>query len=405
MGRHSFGGDLAAWAFTAGGGNVATLVGGATVTLWSAATGGTQYTDLSLDAAGTTPANFITSQDGSGGTTIGTIPQFWGPADVVAMWASASGGPRALMLATDIPAQVLAHDSTLTALSSQVNAHVAARNPHGTAVADIAGVVVTGTPTDGYVLTYEASSGTWKPKVSSGGGGGGGSALLAGTQTFTGSNTFGPLANVNAQRVQIFAEATGQVADTMTFWSGTDTGAGGARQRTAYFNEKGEFRCIAAAVNSVGVRIKGQPSQTAHITEWTDTSNNPLSWVEPDGRIRAPNLGHTFAMSVSGALTAGTGKHRIYNDTGSTLTVRAVRASVGTASAGSSIICDVNKNGTTIFTTQANRPTLAAAAVTTGKLTNMDVTTLADGDYLTVDIDQIGSTTAGSDLVVQVLCY
>jgi hypothetical protein len=34
----------------------------------------------------------------------------------------------------------------------------------------------------------------------------------------------------------------------------------------------------------------------------------------------------------------------------------------------------------------------------------MDVTTLADGDYLTVDIAQIGSGTAGSDLVVQVTC-
>jgi hypothetical protein len=33
----------------------------------------------------------------------------------------------------------------------------------------------------------------------------------------------------------------------------------------------------------------------------------------------------------------------------------------------------------------------------------MDVTTIADGDYFTVDVDQIGSTVAGSDLVLQIL--
>jgi hypothetical protein len=32
-----------------------------------------------------------------------------------------------------------------------------------------------------------------------------------------------------------------------------------------------------------------------------------------------------------------------------------------------------------------------------------DVTSLAAGDYLTIDIDQIGSTVAGSNLVVTVV--
>jgi hypothetical protein len=58
-------------------------------------------------------------------------------------------------------------------------------------------------------------------------------------------------------------------------------------------------------------------------------------------------------------------------------------------------------NGTTIFTTQGNRPAIAAASNTSGKVTNMDVTTIANGQYVTIDIDQIGSSTAGSDLVVQ----
>lgn len=66
------------------------------------------------------------------------------------------------------------------------------------------------------------------------------------------------------------------------------------------------------------------------------------------------------------------------------------------------MIVDVNKNGTTIFTTQGNRPTVAISGFTSGKVSNMDVTSLADGDYLTIDLDQIGSTVPGADLTVQV---
>jgi hypothetical protein len=84
------------------------------------------------------------------------------------------------------------------------------------------------------------------------------------------------------------------------------------------------------------------------------------------------------------------------------LTITNVIVSVGTAPTGASLIVDVNKNGTTIFTTQANRPTIAAAG-------NADtssvpaVTSLTSSDYLTVDIDQVGSTVKGSDLTVQII--
>jgi hypothetical protein len=79
-----------------------------------------------------------------------------------------------------------------------------------------------------------------------------------------------------------------------------------------------------------------------------------------------------------------------------------VRASLGSAPSGAAVIVDVNKNGTTVFTTQANRPSIAAAGFVSTKVTP-DVTTLSDGDYMTVDIDQIGSSVAGSDLTVTVL--
>lgn len=106
--------------------------------------------------------------------------------------------------------------------------------------------------------------------------------------------------------------------------------------------------------------------------------------------------------SQAGSLSATAGTHRLYNDSGFAWTVVSVRASVGTAPVGQSIIVDVNVNGVTIFTTQANRPAITAATNSSGKVTNMDIVTVNDGDYLTVDIDQVGTTTSGSDITVQI---
>jgi hypothetical protein len=119
--------------------------------------------------------------------------------------------------------------------------------------------------------------------------------------------------------------------------------------------------------------------------------------------ITVPGNIQTWPFFTAGPLVVKVGRHRIYNDTGVALTILGVRATCGVAPTGASVIVDVNKNGTTIFTTQANRPAVAAAGATSGKVTNMNVVALANGDYVTVDVDQIGSTLPGEDLVVQVL--
>lgn len=104
-----------------------------------------------------------------------------------------------------------------------------------------------------------------------------------------------------------------------------------------------------------------------------------------------------FPYSYTGTVATVSGTSRLYAERAMTIT--SVRASVGTAPTGASLIVDVNKNGTTIFTNQANRPTIAAG--TNSDLANeIDVTALVQGDYLTVDVDQVGSTTAGSNLTV-----
>jgi hypothetical protein len=159
---------------------------------------------------------------------------------------------------------------------------------------------------------------------------------------------------------------------------------------------------LAGAVDLVHQASPGNPASGR--TKLYAKTGDKLYYRTSSGTERLVEPGVLVAFSRSGSLSVGGGTHRIYNDTGDTLTIKAVRASVGTAPTGASIIVDVNIGGTTIFTTQGNRPTIAASANTSGKVTNMDVTTIADGSYFTVDVDQVGSTIPGGDLVVQILC-
>jgi hypothetical protein len=104
-------------------------------------------------------------------------------------------------------------------------------------------------------------------------------------------------------------------------------------------------------------------------------------------------------FSSQGSLSVKIGTARLYFDV--TQTVISVRASVGTSPVGASVIVDVRKNGTTLFPTNpGNRPTIAPGAFTV--TTVPDVVAFSAGDYLTVDIVQVGTTNPGADLTVQV---
>lgn len=118
------------------------------------------------------------------------------------------------------------------------------------------------------------------------------------------------------------------------------------------------------------------------------------------GGVKWSTRPRTATFKYAGVLAIGTGATRLYNDTGATWTVLSIRASVETAPSGSSVVIDVNKNGTTLFTTQANRPTITSTNTTSGKVTSMDVTTVADGDYLTIDVDAIGSPAANLTVIL-----
>lgn len=105
------------------------------------------------------------------------------------------------------------------------------------------------------------------------------------------------------------------------------------------------------------------------------------------------------AFSQAGELAVGTGTFRFYPPFD--CQVIAAYAMVGTAPTGADLQVDVNRNGTTIFTTQSLRPIVAASGFVDASGTPDGTATLtALTDYLSFDIDQVGSTIAGSDLAV-----
>jgi hypothetical protein len=94
-----------------------------------------------------------------------------------------------------------------------------------------------------------------------------------------------------------------------------------------------------------------------------------------------------------------TAKPRYYSTFDGTITEIAV--SVGTAPIGADVIVNIYKNGTTIFDSPSGRPTIPDGSYFDLSST-ADTATLNTGDYLTVSIDQVGSSFAGSDLTVQI---
>lgn len=188
-----------------------------------------------------------------------------------------------------------------------------------------------------------------------------------------------------ATKVPIGQVPTGAVAGTVALGDHTH-GAGGGGYSTV--QEEGTALPQRTTVNFVG----GGATATDDLAAARTTVTIPA----------APAPIEVFPFSRAGALTVAAGTSRIYLDAAYAL--ETVRVGLGAAPAGAALIVDVNycpPGGTpaTIYGTQANRPSVPAGSNTAaGGATS--VAAFASGGYLTVDVDQVGSTTPGSDLTV-----
>lgn len=102
-------------------------------------------------------------------------------------------------------------------------------------------------------------------------------------------------------------------------------------------------------------------------------------------------------------LTTGTAKLTFRMPHAMTLTD--VRASVNTAPVGSTIIVDINEGGSTILSTKLSIDASEKTSTTAATPAVISDTALADDAEVTIDIDQIGSSTAGKGLKVALIGY
>lgn len=115
--------------------------------------------------------------------------------------------------------------------------------------------------------------------------------------------------------------------------------------------------------------------------------------------IAAQDYVTSIVWIINGDAEVATSKgKRVYVPFGGSITKSIAYAE--TAPTSADLIFDINKNGSTIWSTQANRIEIAASA-NEGTQTTFDTTSCAIGDYFTLDIDQIGSGNPGADITVQ----
>ena len=107
-----------------------------------------------------------------------------------------------------------------------------------------------------------------------------------------------------------------------------------------------------------------------------------------------------ISFNMPGELQVGQGMSRWYIVEETNIT--GIIASVSIPPTDNSIIFDVKKNGSTIFTSNT-KPTILSNQYVDSTLRIPNISTLSPGDYLTVDVIEIGTTITGSGGLVRVL--
>ena len=150
--------------------------------------------------------------------------------------------------------------------------------------------------------------------------------------------------------------------------------------------------------------------------ELTDSGGNVSTVIQAPTTILGPVIGdgvsgvgsfatyitetyETIIASVTGEdgnASTGTGKVTFRMPYAMTLTD--VRASVKTAPTGATIICDLNESGSTVLSTKVSIDAGEKTSTTAATPPVISDSALADDAEMTIDVDQVGSGTAGVGL-------
>ncbi len=197
-----------------------------------------------------------------------------------------------------------------------------------------------------------------------------------------------------------FDTITGDSASTSTKFGGT------ALNKIGNFLNGGGSEVANIKDDDINIVDPSDVSKKVRIDAGGVTASNTRVINVPDYDIHANVFKELIMLAASDettALTVGTGKVEFRMPFAFTLT--RVKASATTAPVGSTLIVDINEAGTTILSTkltldagEKTSDTAAAAAV-------ISDASLANDSIITIDVDQIGSSTAGAGLKVYLEGY
>lgn len=155
-------------------------------------------------------------------------------------------------------------------------------------------------------------------------------------------------------------------------------------------------------VANTGSDISVHPDSIVSLNITDDVPSPDTGGNVVGGTGSAPRVAQTITFSRLGDLATVTGTSKWVAPRAGTII--GVRAAVGTAPTGSAIRVNVLKNdiGNSIFTLSNDQPTIADGSEVGAETVPTGSSTFVAGDYLTVDIDQVGSTVVGADLTVTI---
>ena len=244
-------------------------------------------------------------------------------------------------------------------------------------------VAVTGGGTDGRDLTIEAGSAPTGSANQSGGD----LILKAGGGDGTGTSIMTFNTKVNG---------TDAVAERMRIHTDGNVSIGtGSPDANAKLTVEG-----AISLDEISA-----PSNTADRGQLYTNADNHLHFINGAGTdVKVTEEVFIVALSDETTdLTTGTAK-AIFNMPFA-MTLTGVKANCTTAPVGATIIVDINENGSTILSTKLSIDASETTSTSAASSAVISDTALANDAFISFDIDQIGSSTAGKGLKVTLYGY
>jgi hypothetical protein len=234
------------------------------------------------------------------------------------------------------------------------------------------------------------------------------------TQAAAGNHTHSGLAPVGGSTGQVLKKNSATNYDYA--WAADETGAGGGSSAAA------DISIVDSGNNYVATNVEAAlaeeaDARQAHEADTVDAHDaSAISYAGGTGMSATDveaaidelatekvNVGafvhYAIPFAFKGTLAVTTDADALRAAIVTTGTIVKVFAKVRQAPTTQSILIDLHLNGTTIWSTQASRVAIAAAA-NSGTQTTFNTTAVTEDDYLTCNIDQVGTGTAGADLTV-----